>query len=75
MVTGGHCIINWHDMFIQGDISTHFVITYANGLRETLNHEGYEVQLEQQDGWSVHFSYVPGTHLLQWIKDDESHIN
>ena len=63
-----------HDMLIQGDISTHFVITYANGLRETLNHEGYEVQLEQQDGWSVHFSYVPGTHLLQWIRDDESHI-
>ena len=63
-----------HDMLIQGDIRTHFVITYANGLRETLNHEGYEVQLEQQDGWSVHFSYVPGTHLLQWIRDDESHI-
>ncbi|MCY4330889.1 MAG: hypothetical protein OXC48_12565, partial [Endozoicomonadaceae bacterium] len=62
------------DMLIQGDISTHFVITYANGLRETLNHEGYEVRLEQQDGWSVRFSYVPGTHLLQWIRDDENHI-
>ncbi len=63
-----------HDMLIQGDISTHFVITYANGLRETLNHKGYEVRLEQQDGWSVRFSYVPGTHLLQWIRDDENHI-
>ncbi len=63
-----------HDILIQGDVSTHFVITYANGLRETLNHEGYEVCLEQQDGWSVHFSYISGTHLLQWIRDDENHI-
>ncbi len=62
------------DMFIQGDADTHFVITYANGLRETLNHEGYEVRLEQQDGWGVRFSYIPGTHLLQWIRDDEGHI-
>ncbi len=73
----GHWLPLYHklrDMFIQGDASTHFVITYANGLRETLNHEGYEMCLEQQDGWSVHFSYVPGTHLLQWIRDDEGHI-
>ena len=63
-----------HDMFIQGDASTHFVITYANGLRETLNHQGYEVRLEQQDGWSVYFSYIPGTHLLYCIRDDEGHI-
>ena len=62
------------DMLIQGDISTHFIITYANGLRETLNHEGYESRLEQQDGWSVHFSYMPGTHLLQSISDDNEHI-
>ena len=32
-----------HDIFIQGDISTHFVIAYPSGLRETLNHEGYEI--------------------------------
>ncbi len=63
-----------HDMHIQGDISTHFIITYANGLQETLNHQGYEIRLEQQDGWSVHFSYIPGTHLLQSVKDDEGHI-
>ncbi len=62
-----------HDMVIRGDISTHFVITYANGLRETLNHKGYEVRLEQQDGWDVNFSYIPGTHLLQLIKDTEGH--
>ncbi len=63
-----------HDILIQGDISTHFVITYANGLRETLNHEGYETHLEQQDGWSVHFSYLSGTHLLNSVKDDRGHI-
>ena len=63
----------FHDMRIQGDIHTCFVITYANGLRETLNHEGYEVRLEQQDGWDVYFSYIPGTHLLQSVKDDEDH--
>ena len=63
-----------HDMVIHGDISTHFVITYANGLREILNHKGYEVRLEQQDGWDVCFSYIPGTHLLQSVIDDEGHI-
>ena len=62
-----------HDIFIQGDISTHFVITYANGLRETLNHEGYETRLEQQDGSSVYFDYISGTHLLKSIKDDQGH--
>ncbi|MCY4330109.1 MAG: hypothetical protein OXC48_08545, partial [Endozoicomonadaceae bacterium] len=62
-----------HDMVIRGDISTHFVITYANGLRETLNHKGYEVRLEQQDGWSVYFNYIPGTHLLQSVKGAEGH--
>ncbi len=63
-----------HDMIIQGDISTHFVITYANGLREILNHKGYEVRLEQQDGWDICFSYIPDTHLLQSVRDDEGHI-
>ncbi len=63
-----------HDILIQGDISTHFVITYANGLRETLNHEGYETLLEQQDGWSVRFSYLSGTHLLESVRDDAGHI-
>ncbi len=63
----------FHDIDVQGDISTHFIITYANGLRETLNHQGYEVRLEQQDGWSVYFSYESGTHLLQSVKDDEGH--
>ncbi|MCY4330752.1 MAG: hypothetical protein OXC48_11855, partial [Endozoicomonadaceae bacterium] len=62
-----------HDMYISGDINTHFVITYANGLREILNHDGYEIELEQQDGWRVYFVYKPGTHLLQSVTDDEGH--
>ncbi|MCY4330866.1 MAG: hypothetical protein OXC48_12450, partial [Endozoicomonadaceae bacterium] len=62
-----------HDILLTGNINTHFVITYANGLRETLNHQGYEVSLTQQDGWSVHFSYISGTHLLQSVMDDEGH--
>ncbi|MCY4330273.1 MAG: hypothetical protein OXC48_09400, partial [Endozoicomonadaceae bacterium] len=72
----GHWWPQYHklnDILIAGNINTHFVITYANGLRETLNHEGYEIRLEQQNGWSVYFNYVPGTHLLQSITDDERH--
>ena len=61
------------DICITGNKKTHFVITYANGLRETLNHAGYEVILEQQNGWCVRFVYVPGTHLLHYVVDDEGH--
>ncbi len=61
------------DIHISGNKKTHFTITYANGLRETLNHDGYEVTLEQQDGWRVHFLYKTGTHLLQFITDDQGH--
>ena len=49
---------------------SNFVITYANALRETLNHDGYETRLEQQDSRSVNFEYLPGTHLLSRITDD-----
>ncbi len=61
------------DIHISGDKKTHFIITYTNGLREILNHDGYETALEQQDGWCVHFLYKPGTHLLQFITDDQNH--
>ena len=61
------------DISITGNKTTHFKITYANGLREILNHEGYETRLEQQNGWGVNFIYVPGTHLLQSITDDQNH--
>ncbi|MCY4330019.1 MAG: hypothetical protein OXC48_08085, partial [Endozoicomonadaceae bacterium] len=46
---------------------------YANALRETLNHDGYETRLEQQDSRSVNFEYLPGTHLLSRIIDDSGH--
>ena len=60
------------DILIMTD-KNHLIITYANGLRETLDNAGYETSLEQQNGWSVHFSYQPGTHLLQSVTDDEHH--
>ena len=61
------------DMYISGSKKKHFVITYANALRETLNHDGYETRLEQQDGRSVDFNYLPGTHLLSSISDNTGH--
>ncbi len=60
------------DINITGDKSTNFVISYANGIRETLSHHGYITQMEQQDGWSIHFIYKRGTHLLKTIVDDQS---
>ncbi len=62
-----------HDVQIDGSKDTFFTITYANGLREILDHDGFETRLEQQDGRSVHFDYVPGTHLLSDIHDDQGH--
>ncbi len=61
-----------HDISISGDKKTHFIITYVNGLREILSHEGYETTLMQQDGNCVHFLYIPGTHQLQNITDDHN---
>ncbi|MCY4329056.1 MAG: hypothetical protein OXC48_03065, partial [Endozoicomonadaceae bacterium] len=60
-----------YDIKIAGDKSRHFTITYANGLREILSHDGYETRLEQQNGWGVNFIYYRGTHLLQSVIDDE----
>ncbi|MCY4329960.1 MAG: hypothetical protein OXC48_07790, partial [Endozoicomonadaceae bacterium] len=51
----------------------HLIITSANGLRDILNSDGYEIRLEQQNGEGVNFSYVPGSHLLQKITDDYGH--
>ncbi len=61
------------DIRISGDKNKNFVITYSNALKETLNHDGYQISLEQQDGRSVHFDYLPGTHLLSCIRDDTGH--
>ncbi|MCY4330244.1 MAG: hypothetical protein OXC48_09240, partial [Endozoicomonadaceae bacterium] len=60
------------DIQIRGNKATWFVITYANGLREILDHKGYETRLEQQDGRWVKFSYLSGTHLLSSISDDQN---
>ena len=59
-----------HDLQIDGSKKNHLRITYANGLREILNHHGYEIRLEQQDGRGVNFSYRTGTHQLTAICDD-----
>ncbi len=72
----GHWWPRYHkirDMQITGNKKTYFTITYINGLKEILNHDGYEVRLEQQDGKGVTFSYIHGTHLLSMITDDLGH--
>ncbi|MCY4178543.1 MAG: RHS repeat protein, partial [Endozoicomonadaceae bacterium] len=72
----GHWWPRYHkirDMQITGNKKTHFTITYINGLREILDHDGYEIHLEQQDGKKVKFSYISGTHLLSMISDDLGH--
>ncbi|MCY4178207.1 MAG: RHS repeat protein, partial [Endozoicomonadaceae bacterium] len=62
-----------HDIHIGGTKAKYFIITYANGLRETLDHQGYETILEQQNGWKAYFTYQPGTHRLQSVSDDTGH--
>ncbi len=62
-----------HDIQIDGSKNKYFTITYNNGLREILNHNGFETRLEQQDGRGVTFDYVAGTHLLSTIRDDLGH--
>ncbi len=72
----GHWLPLYHklkDIRIEGNAQTPFVITYANGLRETLNNTGYEVTMEQQNGWKVHFHYIGKTHLLRSVNDDMGH--
>ncbi|MCY4328482.1 MAG: hypothetical protein OXC48_00115, partial [Endozoicomonadaceae bacterium] len=59
-----------HDIQIDGSKNKYFTITYTNGLREILNHDGFETRLEQQDGRGVTFDYVAGTHWLSAIRDD-----
>ena len=74
--SNGHWLPLYHklkDVHIEGSIQTRFVITYANGLRETLNHAGYEVAMEQQNGWGVHFHYIKKTHFLHSVTDDYGH--
>ncbi|MCY4330865.1 MAG: hypothetical protein OXC48_12445, partial [Endozoicomonadaceae bacterium] len=60
-----------HDLKIDGSKKNYFRITYTNGLREILNHQGYEIRLEQQNGRGVNFSYRARTHQLTSINDDQ----
>ncbi|MCY4330356.1 MAG: hypothetical protein OXC48_09815, partial [Endozoicomonadaceae bacterium] len=61
------------DIDIRNNTRNGLIITYANGLREILNNEGYEIRLEQQNGNAVNFFYAPGTHLLTSINDNQNH--
>ena len=72
----GHWLPLYHklqDIRIEGNTQNRFIITYANGLRETLNHVGYEIAMEQQNGWGVHFHYIGKTNLLRSVNDDLGH--
>ena len=49
------------------------MIKSANGLQDILDRDGYEIRMEQQNGDGVNFKYMPGSHLLQKITDDNGH--
>ncbi len=61
------------DIDIRNDKDNSLIITYADGLRETLNNNGYTIRLEQQDGNAVNFFYTPDTYLLTKIADNQNH--
>ncbi len=71
---------SWHplyhklkDVLITKDKKGQMVIRSANGLQDTLDHDGYEVRMQQQNGEGVNFDYMPGTHILNKITDDNGH--
>ncbi len=49
------------------------VIKSANGIKDILDHDGYEIRMEQQNGEGVNFNYISGSHLLKKITDDNGH--
>ncbi len=61
------------DVIITNDDKGGFVIKSANGLKDVLDRDGYEIRMEQQNGDGVNFDYMPGSHLLQKIIDDNGH--
>ncbi len=68
---------SWHpqyhklkDVIITKDKKGNLVITSANGLQDILDRDGYEIRMEQQNGEGVNFKYMPGSHLLERITDD-----
>ncbi|MCY4178086.1 MAG: hypothetical protein OXD32_06280, partial [Endozoicomonadaceae bacterium] len=71
---------SWHplyhklkDVIITKDNQGRMVIKSANGLQDTLDHDGYEIRMEQQNGDGVNFGYVAGIHILKKITDDNGH--
>ena len=71
---------SWHplyhklkDVLITKDKQGHMVIKSANGLQDTLDRDGYEIRVEQQNGDGVNFDYVAGSHILKKITDDNGH--
>ncbi|MCY4176973.1 MAG: hypothetical protein OXD32_00550, partial [Endozoicomonadaceae bacterium] len=62
------------DVIITNDDKGGLVIKSANGLKDVLDRDGYEIRMEQQNGDGVNFDYMPGSHLLQKITDDNGHL-
>ena len=68
---------SWHplyhklkDVIITHDKKRHMIIKSSNGLQDILDHDGYEIRMEQQNGDGVNFDYMPGSHILKKITDD-----
>ncbi len=71
---------SWHplyhklkDVIITNNKKGNLVIKSANGLQDILDRKGYEIRMEQQNGEGVNFKYMPGSHLLERITDDNGH--
>ena len=52
------------------DKKGNFIIKSTNGIQDILDYDGYEIRMEQQNGEGVNFNYMPGSHLLEKITDD-----
>ncbi len=61
------------DVIITNDKKRNLVIKSTNGLQDILDCDGYEIRMEQQNGEGVNFKYIPGSHLLEKIIDDNGH--
>ena len=71
---------NWHplyhklkDVIITNDKKGGLVIKSTNGIQDILDRDGYEIRMEQQNGEGVNFNYMPGSHLLKKMTDDNGH--
>ncbi len=71
---------SWHplyhklkDVIITNNEKGGLVIKSTNGLQDILDRDGYEIRMEQQNGDGVAFKYIPGSHILREIEDDNGH--